>query len=80
MEIKMFEMPPQNTINKPLKADLVEGNPYMAVAKVVPLFNANNEQKGFKIISLIKIDRKKKQEFEEQKPLLVSEKDKEVEL
>lgn len=74
-----FELPSQDEVKEPIK-HLTEGEPYMAVAKVIPLFNNNNEQKGFRIISLIKIDRKKKQENEEQKPLLVSEKDEEVQL
>ena len=68
----MFELPnktPIKSVERAIFQDLMEGEPYMAVCKVVPLFNSNNEQKGFRIISLMKIrDKNKKIEVKE-KPL-----------
>ena len=64
----MFQLPKEYMPKTILKIDLgtlIEGEPYMAIAKVVPLFNANNEQRGFKILSIIKIDRKKKEKDKE---------------
>ena len=72
VERKMFELPnkmPFKGSGRAIFQDLLEGEPYMAVCKVIPLFNTNNEQKGFKIISLMKIrDKNKKVEIKE-KPL-----------
>lgn len=39
-----------------------EGKSFMAICKVVPLISPNNEQKGFRIISLIRIGDKQKKE------------------